>query len=262
VSLEIIVCADLNALTRRAEAIVLKSAADAQAAGRRWSVALAGGSTPRGLYRRLAEPTTTVDTAPPSTIDWTRAEIFFGDERTVPPDHADSNYGMVRDALLSRAPIPAANVHRMQGEAADLDAAARAYEQRLRQRAGTTGPDSIPVLDLAILGMGADGHTASLFPGTTALDESARLCVPVEVPQLHTRRLTLTYPVFLRARAVLFLIAGADKAQPLRAVVEGPERPRELPSQLIVRRSAAVRIVCDQAAPGGLEHTATTKEEP
>ena len=141
----IIVCADLNALTRRAEAIVRQSAADAQAAGRRWSVALAGGSTPRGLYRRLAEPTTTVDTAPPSTIDWTRAEIFFGDERTVPPDHADSNYGMVRDALLSRAPIPAANVHRMQGEASDLDAAARGYKDINLRALRLLGPGGILV---------------------------------------------------------------------------------------------------------------------
>src|SRR5579872_702653 len=158
---------DLAALTGAAAASVRRAAADARAAGRRFCVALAGGSTPRGLYRLLAEPPPAGDQAP--DVDWTHADLFFGDERTVPPDHPDSNFGMARDALFSRAPIPPANVHRIQGEAADLDAVARAYETLLRQRAGEPDPTLAPALDLAILGMGADGHTASLFPGTTAL---------------------------------------------------------------------------------------------
>jgi 6-phosphogluconolactonase len=240
----VVVCNDLPALSREAARLVRSSAAAAIEARQRWSLALAGGSTPRMLYELLAAPADPLD-----TIDWSRAQLFFGDERTVPPEHRDSNYGMARQSLLSRAPIAAANVHRMKGEAADLDAAAIEYEGQVRQF--TESAEG--VLDLAILGMGADGHTASLFPGTTALDERQRLCVPVTVEKLGTRRLTLTYPVFLRARAVLFLIAGADKADPLRAVLDGPERPRDLPSQVIIRRPAgSVSILCDRTAADGL----------
>lgn len=249
----LIVCDDAADLTRRAAALVRQSAAEARAAGRRWCVALAGGSTPRGIYRRLATPET-----PAEAIDWTNAEIFFGDERTVPPDHPDSNFSMFRDELLERAPHPPSDVHRLSGEATDLDTAARAYERTLRLH---VPGDSVPTLDLALLGMGADGHTASLFPGTTALDERDRLCVAVTVPQLHTRRLTLTYPVFLHARAVLFLIAGADKAQTLHAVVDGPDRPRDLPSQVIVRGGRSVSILCDRAAASALGDAANTKGE-
>ena len=250
---KIIIADDPAALTRRAAAIVRASAAAAGVAGRRFCLSLAGGSTPRALYQLLATPETPAD-----AIDWSKTEIFFGDERAVPPDHADSNFGMVREALLSRAPIPPDNVHRMRGEAADLDAAAAEYEQLLRQRA-PGDPD--PVLDLALLGMGGDGHTASLFPGTAALDERQRLCVAGDVPQLKTHRLTLAYPAFLRARAVLFMVAGADKAETLRAVLEGPDRPRELPCQVIVRGASSVSILCDRAAAGALGRGATTRGE-
>lgn len=248
----IVVCGDATELTRRAAALFRDAARAAGAAGRRFCVSLAGGSTPRGLYRALATPET-----PAEAVDWENAELFFGDERTVPPDHADSNFRMVREALLEPAVNPPTHVNRMEGESADLDAAARRYERTLRLHA-PGDPD--PILDLALLGMGPDGHTASLFPGTTALDERERLCVAVEVPRLKTRRLTLTYPVFLRARAVVFLIAGADKAETLRAVVEGPDRPRELPSQVIVRGGGSVTILCDRAAAGALG--ATTRGTP
>ena len=251
--MNLVVCDDLPALSRAAARLVRRSASAAIEARARWSVALAGGSTPRMLYQLLAAPT---DPADP--IDWTRTQIFFGDERTVPPDHRDSNYGMVRQALLSHAAIPEANVHRMKGEAADLDAAARDYEAILRQHTGSAEG----VLDLAILGMGNDAHTASLFPGTSALDEEKRLCTAVDVPQLKTRRLTLTYPVFLRARVVIFLVAGSDKANPLAAVLEGPARPRDLPCQRIIRRPGSVSIVCDQTAAGALGHAAKTSEGP
>jgi 6-phosphogluconolactonase len=251
--MNLVVCDDLIALSERAAEIVRASAAAAIAARGRWTVSLAGGSTPRGLYRLLAEPEDRLD-----EIDWPRARIFFGDERCVPPDHADSNYRMAREALLAPADVPELNVYRMRGEAADLDAAARDYEAVLRREVSDGGA---PTLDLAILGMGPDAHTASLFPGTTALDEEQRLCVPVAVPQLRTNRLTLTYPAFLRARDVLFLIAGADKARPLAAVIEGPLSPGTLPCQRIVRRDGPVSIVCDRAAAeilGG--NHATTKE--
>ena len=227
---EIIVVDDAQAMGRLAARRVRRSATMAQLARGAWRVALAGGSTPRALYRELADGG--------DAIEWTRTSLFFGDERAVPPDHADSNYRMVRETLLSRIEIPAANVHRMEGEAADLEGAARRYDEAL---------GDLP-LDLAILGMGADGHTASLFPGTAALGEARRQCVAVTVPRLASSRLTLTYPVLLAAREVIFLVAGEDKALTLKEVIEGHDRPAELPCQPIVRRREPVAIFCDRGA--------------
>jgi 6-phosphogluconolactonase len=186
-------------------------------------------------------------------MDWGRTDVFFGDERSVGPDDPASNYRMARETLLVPARVPSANVRRMPGEAADLDAAARGYEAEL------TAGAAAPWLDLALLGMGADGHTASLFPATAALDERDRLCVAVDVPQLATRRLTLTYPVFLGAADVIFLVAGADKAPALRDVIDGPARPRERPSQVIARRAGPVTIFCDRAAAALLTDQATAR---
>ena len=234
---EIIVVDDVLAMGRTAARRVRRSATTALLARGRWRIALAGGSTPRALYRELAEAS-----APSDQLDWTRTDLFFGDERAVPPDHADSNYLMVRDTLLSRITIPTVNVHRMEGEAPDLDAAAARYAAQLGE----------PALDLAILGMGADGHTASLFPGTTALAERDRRCVSVAVPALATSRITLTYPVFEAAREIIFLIAGPDKAATLKRVIEGPYQPDQLPSQAIIRGEGsgrgAVAIFCDRGA--------------
>lgn len=230
---EIIVVDDLAAMGRLAGRRVRRSAAIALSARGEWRVALAGGSTPRALYRELAESSAAAD-----RIDWSHTALFFGDERAVPPDHHDSNYRMVRETLLAGIAIPPDNVHRMEGEASDLDAAAARYEATL----GSTP------LDLAILGMGPDGHTASLFPGTTAVAERLRRCVAVAVAKLNTSRLTLTYPVFEAAREVIFLIAGVDKAQTLKEAIEGPDRPGELPCQAIFRRRGPVAIFCDRGA--------------
>jgi 6-phosphogluconolactonase len=238
----IVVLEDLDAIGRAAAVRVRRAASDAIAARGRWRVALAGGSTPRGLYRSLSLPGTGGAADP---IDWSRVEIFFGDERSVPPGHPESNYGMVRDALLTRIPIAPDHVHRMQGEAPDLDAAAARYEAELLGSAATPADAA---LDLAILGMGADGHTASLFPGTTALAQRQRLCVAVHVPKLGATRLTLTYPVFEAARDVMFLIAGADKARVLREVIEEADQPQQLPCQPIMRRAGPVTVICDRAA--------------
>jgi 6-phosphogluconolactonase len=230
---EIIVVDDLLAMGRLAARRVRRSATMALLARGAWRVALAGGSTPRALYHELAAGGVAGD-----PIDWSRTALFFGDERAVPPDHADSNYGMVRQTLLSRIEIPPDNVHRMEGEAADLDGAARRYDAAL---------GDLP-LDLAILGMGADGHTASLFPGTTALAVIDRRCVAVAVPRLATTRLTLTRPVFAAAREVIFLVAGGDKAFTLKQVIEGADRPDDLPCQAIVRGRPAVAVFCDRGA--------------
>jgi 6-phosphogluconolactonase len=229
---EIIVVDDAVGMGRLAAQRVRRSATMALLSRGGWRVALAGGNTPRALYRDLAGG------EGPDRIDWERTAVFFGDERAVPPDHADSNYRMAREALLSRIPIPAANVHRMEGEVLDLDDAAARYGDVLGE---------VP-LDLAILGMGADGHTASLFPGTTALAEQQRRCVAVSVAKLGTRRITLTYPVFTAAREVIFLIAGKDKALTLKRVIEGSYLPDELPCQRIVRDAGSVIVFCDRGA--------------
>ena len=230
---EIIVVDDLQAMGRLAGRRVRRSAAMALSARGGWRLALAGGNTPRSLYHELAESSAASD-----RIDWASSALYFGDERCVPPDHPDSNYRMVRETLLARIVIPAANVHRMEGEAPDLDAAAARYADALGDAP----------LDLAILGMGADGHTASLFPGTTALAERQRRCAVVQVPKLSATRLTLTYPVFEAAREVFFLIAGEDKAITLKESIEGPDRPDLFPCKAIFRRKGPVAIFCDRGA--------------
>lgn len=205
--------------------------------GGTFSIALAGGSTPKALYELLAsEPYR-------SRIDWPRVEVFFGDERTVPPDHKDSNYHMAREALLSRVPLPGDNVYRMQGEL-EANEAAKRYGQTLKQKFGDGG------MDLVLLGMGDDGHTASLFPGTAALAETKHRCVANFVPKLNTWRITLTAPFINRARDVMILVSGASKAARLREVLEGSRDPRRLPVQLIQPEGGKLTWVVDAAAAG------------
>jgi len=166
-------------------------------------------------------------------VEWAKVHVFWGDERSVPPDHPDSNYRMAKDAMLSRLPIPAAQVHRIEAERADRDAAARDYQAVIARTFAVDPNGEPPAFDLVLLGMGPDGHTASLFPHTTALAETKRWTVVNFVPKFNTDRVTLTLPVLNRAREVLFLVAGADKARPLAEVLEGPPDPARLPSQLI-----------------------------
>jgi 6-phosphogluconolactonase len=231
----VLVSPDLPALAQSAAAHVRAAAAAAVSRRGRFRLALSGGSTPRALYELLA--------AERGSVDWERADLFFGDERSVPPDHPDSNYRMARETLLEPARVPEANVRRMHGEAPDLVGAARAYEEAL------TAGAAPPWLDLVLLGMGPDGHTASLFPGTTAVDERNRACVAVEVPRLATRRLTLTLPVLAGATGVAFLIAGGEKAEALRDVLGEADRGRERPAQLVMRQATgAVVVFCDKAA--------------
>lgn len=180
--------------------------------GRALSLALAGGSTPRAAYRRLAaEP----------DLPWPRIRIYFGDERRVPPGHAESNYRMAREALLSHLPTRPAAVHPMDGDAADPEAAATAYAALL--------PDA---LDLLILGIGEDGHTASLFPGAPALREERRRVVPAVAPVEPRERLTITPPVIRAARRVVVLARGAGKAEAVARALEGPRDPAACPAQL------------------------------
>ncbi len=179
------------------------------------SLGLAGGRTPEPVYRGLAEE---------SGIDWKRVDVFFSDERAVPPDHPDSNYRMVHLALLARVPIPTGQVHRMEAERSDREAAAREYERVLP-----------PQLDILILGMGPDGHTASLFPGSPALDERHRLVVPVVGAKAPAERLTITPPVIEAARKVAVIATGADKAAMVARALQGPPAPKNVPVQLARR---------------------------
>jgi len=213
---------DVAGLLAAAREELVARAHKALRARRRFTLALSGGSTPKKLYESLVG----------ADIDWTRTQVFFGDERCVPPDHADSNYRMAREALLSKIAIPEKNVHRVPTEDADPERAARAYEQDL-QGFFKLRPGELPTFDLALMGMGPDGHTASLFPGTTALAEQVRLAVAPYVEKLGVWRVTLTAPVFNHARCVLFLVCGEDKAEALKGVLESERPADELPSKLI-----------------------------
>lgn len=212
-------------------------AAGAIARSGRFAVALAGGSTPKATYEILAR-----DYA--RDIDWGRVHFFFGDERTVPPDHEESNYRMAREALLSH--VPAGSAHRMRGELPPEEAAA-AYEEELRGFFGE-GPTGF---DLILLGIGEDGHTASLFPNTPALDVTGRWVVSNPVGKLDAIRLTLTVPAINAARAVCFLVAGEGKAEALKEILEGDADPRDYPAKLVQPAGRAVWMV-DRAAAGSL----------
>jgi len=207
--------------------------------GRSLCAALSGGLTPRLLYQILASP----DLA--GRISWKNIQLFQVDERCVPPDHPDSNYRMIRGALLDNADIPAENFHRMQAEQADLEQAARDYAHELARVLGPQNGDR-PHLDMVFLGMGPDGHTASLFPGTSALEEQSAWVRPNLVERLGMRRLTMTLPFLNNAAHVIFLVAGADKAEAVRKVLEGP--PGELPAQRIQPLDGSLRWFLDEAA--------------
>jgi|WetSurMetagenome_2_1015567.scaffolds.fasta_scaffold92039_3 6-phosphogluconolactonase len=201
-----------------------RAAAAASLRGR-FAVALSGGKTPMELYRLLAkEPFA-------SRIPWARVHLFWADERCVPPDHKDSNYRMVRELLLDHVPVAPANVHRMQGEMDPVEAATR-YEEGMRHFFAPAGV-AFPVFDMILLGLGGDGHTASLFPGTRAMHECARWVVGHYVDAQKGWRITLTPPVINAARTVVFIAAGAGKASALRDILEGPFQPDSLPAQII-----------------------------
>lgn len=203
-----------GAVASGAAAAIARLSREAIAARGEFHFALSGGTTPRAAYEHLAA----------LEVDFGKVHIWFGDERAVAPTDPDSNYHMAREALLSRITIPEDNVHRMRGEATDVEEAAREYA------AGLPG-----VLDLALLGMGEDGHTASLFPGSTALDETERRVLPVIGPKPPPQRLTLTLPVLRAARERMVLVTGAGKAEILKRVLVGPETIRELPVQVARR---------------------------
>ena len=217
----------------------------AVSARKRATLALAGGRTPEALYRLLAE------TPNRETIDWGRVEIFWGDERCVPTDHPDSNYRMAREALLRHVPIPGAQIHRMPSELADAEEAAMAYERALRGVFNLEA-DQFPSFDLLLLGMGFDGHTASLFPGSPALRERTRLVVAPWVETVGAHRLTLTMPALIGAANTLLLVSGFDKAATLRDVLEGRHLPERFPVQGLRDSRGSVTWLVDRDAASAL----------
>lgn len=241
---ELRVAASKSALMEAAADLLAEAAARSIAERGRWLWALAGGSTPRGAYELLArEPRR-------SRIDWSKVWVFWGDERCVPPGDPDSNYGMARDALLRHVPIPEGQVCRMRGELAP-ESAAHLYVRDLRAVFGVGGRQW-PVFDTILLGLGADGHTASLFPGSDVLERRETIAAETWVAKLNAFRLTLTAETINRARQVIFLVAGADKAPVVRAIAAG--RPGEAAAYPAARiRPAAPAVwLLDEAAAGEL----------
>ncbi len=234
----ITVLPDSNAIAAEAAGRIIGAARHAVAQRGRFSIALSGGSTPKTLYGLLAaEPLV-------SQMPWDKTDLYFGDERCVPPDHKDSNFRMATEALLSKAPIPPGNVHRMRGEI-DPNEAAKAYGLLLKEKLGAGG------IDVVLLGMGDDGHTASLFPHTEALKETEHRVV-ANYAEFSTTgkswRITFTAPFINKARVVMFLIAGASKAARLVEVIHGPRDPHRLPSQLINPAGGELQLLLDKAA--------------
>jgi 6-phosphogluconolactonase len=205
-------------------------------------VAISGGTTPKAMFALLADP------AQPfvKEIPWDKLDLYWVDERSVGPDDAESNYRMTREALLSKVPLPAERIHRMEGELNPEEAAAR-YEAVIRNGFRLEGAET-PTFDLILLGMGDDGHTASLFPHTEAINDMTHIVVANHVPQKNTWRITLTWPVINQGREVAFLIEGAGKAQVLHDVMQGPYQPDTYPSQIIRPASGKLTLLLDAAA--------------
>jgi 6-phosphogluconolactonase len=219
---------------------VLRAATEAVTDRGRFAIALSGGSTPKALYNLLA---TNARTALP----WDRTYFFWGDERHVPPTDPESNFRMADETMLSRIPVAPGNIFRVEAENPDAAAAAAAYEQVLK-KFFSLQPGEFPHFDLILLGMGPDGHTASLFPGTAALEEKSRLVVANWVEKFKTHRITLTLPVLNAARSVAFLVSGTDKAEAVKQVLEGNAPGEQYPSKLVRPQNGKLLWLLDRAA--------------
>lgn len=217
------------AATERVTSLIEASIVGREAA----HVCLAGGQTPRRLYELLADPSRPWR----SRIDWTRVHVFWTDERHVPPDHAESNFGMAYRALLSHVPVPATQVHRIRGELGDAAEAAREYERLLPE-----------ALDVLLLGLGEDGHVGSIFPGSPLLDQTHTLAAAVWVEHLNAWRITLTPPALLEARAIVVLVSGSNKAAAVRAALDQPEDVTRWPAHMLRAAGNRVEWFIDSAA--------------
>jgi len=237
---------NIDAIAKRAAQYFLQSATQAVSEKGSFTVALSGGSTPKALYSLLA-----TDAALRSQLPWDKMYMYFGDERSVGPDHADSNFRMATETMLSKVPIKPEQVFRIKGEYKDTEKAAQEYEQVLRT-SFKIADGQFPRFDLVFLGIGNEGHTASLFPGTKALHETKRLAARNWVGKLYTNRITLTAPVINSAARVVFMVTGADKTLALKGILEGPHEPDQLPAQLIQPPNGKLVWLVDTVAGGML----------
>ena len=217
-------------------------------------IAISGGSTPKAVFELLADP------AHPflKRVPWNRLQLFWVDERSVAPTDPESNYGMTKEAMLDHVPLPAASIHRMEGELDPEEAASR-YESEIRNTFKLEGAET-PTFDLIVLGLGPDGHTASLFPHTEGLDEMARIVIANHVPQKDTWRMTLTWPVITQGREVVFLIEGESKAEMVKTVWMGAYDPEKYPAQLIRPAGGRLRLLLDAEAAAQLPQDTTKLE--
>jgi len=246
VNSEVQILADAAAIAKRAAREFAAAAAAAVKDKGSFSVALSGGSTPKALYGMLAG-----DPDLRAQIPWDKMHLFFGDERHAPPGHPDSNFRMASEAMISKSPLKPEQVTRIKGEYPDTEQAAREYEQAIRSHFKLAA-GQFPRFDLVLLGMGSEGHTASLFPGTKALHETSRIAVRNWVGKLLTDRITLTAPAINNSAHIIFMVAGADKAPALTAVLERVYEPEQLPAQLIQPVNGNLLWLVDAAAGGCL----------
>jgi len=243
---EIRVLADGAAIAKSAALVFVQAAASAVRDRGSFTVALAGGSTPKALYGLLA-----ADSILRSQVPWDKMHLFFGDERHVGPEHPESNFRMATEAMISKAPLRADQVTRIKGEYEDTERAAREYEQGLRAHFKLKDGE-YPRFDLLLAGMGNEGHTLSLFPGTKALHADGRIAVRNWVGKLYTERITITAPAANNAAQIIFMVTGADKALALKGVLEGPFEPDQLPAQLLQPINGKLLWLVDAAAGGML----------
>lgn len=227
-----------EALNREAAQQIAHRTREAVQCRGRCSVVLAGGSTPRALYSILA-------TEYREQVPWSACHFFWGDERCVPPDHPESNYRMAMEAMLARVPVPAENIHRIRAEDPDAQRAAKQYGDEIR---AYFGDGKVPVFDIVLLGLGPDGHTASLFPGTAALQEREKLVVANWVGKFAAFRITMTAPLLKLAACAMFLVQGTGKAEVLRSALHGAYEPEKLPAQLIRPVNGDLLWLVDEAA--------------
>ena len=239
---KILVEPDVERALDTAANLVATIACEAVAARGQFTIALSGGTTPQPLYDLLTKPPRS------DGIPWQEAQVFFGDERDVPADHPDSNYRMVQQTLLDLVPVRLEHVHPMPADAADLDQAAGQYAELIIDHVGV-GPSGLPAFDLILLGMGGDGHVASLFPGTPALEESRKLVTVHFVPVLGRKRMTFTLPLINAARNVLFLVTGVDKADAVEKIFsEDPAVAAELPAGRVRPTDGTLIFIMDNQA--------------
>jgi len=233
-------------LAQQAAQLILTQSQLAVARNNLFTIALSGGSTPKRLYELLADPTQQFR----SQLPWDRIHFFWTDERHVPPDHPDSNYRMVREAMLVRAPVPPTNVHRMLSEKPNASEAANDYESQLRDFFHLPAGE-LPGIDFALLGLGPEGHTASLFPDSEVLQETQRWVAAPWIAKLNSYRLTMTLPVLNNASTVVFLVSGSEKAEILREVLKG--EPDRFPAQRINPTNGALSWLVDENAASKLQ---------